>query len=220
MKFRRAIKYIKITLIIAIFLFLLNFISNYFSRRVDVYVAQKARLEASKIISEAISESVLPHIDMDTLIKMMGEDSKIDSIYINTYQINEIMAKTSLTIQRELDKIENDEKLNNLVVPFSIILGDFLLYEYGPDIYINIYPVGSAFCDVVTTFDNYGINNTLLEINIVVDITLATVIPLQKQLIDVRTKIPIVVQVIQGKVPTYYYSNTDSEYLPNPVKLE
>lgn len=220
MRVKRAFKYIKIILIISFILFLLNFISNYFSRRVDVYVAQKARLEVSKIISETISASVLPYIDLDNLIKMVGEDSEINSIYINTYQINEIMAKASLAIQNELNKIENDEQLNNLVVPFSIILGDFLLYEYGPDIYINIYPVGSALCDVVTTFNDYGINNTLLEISIIVDITLATVIPLQKQIIDVRTRIPIVVQVIQGKVPTYYYSNTNGEYLPNPVTFE
>jgi sporulation protein YunB len=220
MKLKTALRFCKVLIFLFLILFIIGFIRGYFSKRVEVYIAQKARLEASRIIAEAISTSVLPNINLEGLVKTIGDETEIKSIYINTQQINEIMAETTLTIQKELAQIEKNKKLNNLVLPFSVIIGDFLLYKYGPDIYINIYPVSGIVCDVVTTFDNYGINNTLLEINIIVEITLATVVPLQKQEIPIQTKIPILVQVIQGKVPSYYYYNTDSKYLPNPIKID
>jgi sporulation protein YunB len=218
MKVKQVLKLLKILLFLFIIIFIINFLSGYFSERVKTYVEQKAKLEAANILSNAISETVLPNIDLENLIKTTTVGTEIDSIYINTYQVNRIMAETTKQIQEELSRIENNEVLNNLELPLNIVISEIFFAGYGPKIDIDIFPVGSTICDVVTTFDNYGINNMLLEISIVAKVRFVTVIPLQRQEIEVETRIPIVVQVIQGKVPIYYYHNTDSEYLPNPVR--
>lgn len=219
MKVKQVLKLLKIILFLFILIFIINFISGYFSVRVKTYVAQKAKLEVANIFASAVSESVLPNIDVENLIKTVSVGGEAESIYINTHQINMILAETTKTLQQELAKIENDEVLNNLVLPFNIIVSEIFYTKYGPNINIDIFPVGSIVCDVVTNFDNYGINNMLLEISIVANIKVQTIIPLQRQEVEVETKIPIVVQVIQGKVPIYYYHNTDSKFIPNPVPL-
>ncbi|NLH54133.1 MAG: hypothetical protein GX482_01290 [Acholeplasmataceae bacterium] len=217
MKVKSFLKFSKIILFLFLLFFMINLISEYFSERVRTYVEQKAELEVANILAAAVSESVLPHIDLDDLIKTVTVGGEAESIYINTYQVNKIMAETTKALQRELARIENDEVLNNLVLPFNIIISEIFYTKYGPSVNIDILPVGSLVCDVVTTFDDYGINNMLLEVSIVANVKVQTVIPLQKQEVEVETRIPIVVQVIQGKVPIYYYHNTDSKFIPHPL---
>ena len=73
---------------------------------------------------------------------------------------------------------------------------------------IRIIPIGSYVCDIVTTMNDYGINNSLFEIDIKVEIQINTILPLKKGTSIVNCNIPLVVQILQGSVPRYYY-NTD-----------
>ena len=98
-----------------------------------------------------------------------------------------------------------------------IIISDTLFVNSGPMLKVEMYPVGSFASDIVTNIEEYGINNTLLTISIKIDIMFDTIIPLNKQTINVNCEVPILVQIIQGEVPTYYYQNKDSQYLPMPV---
>ena len=152
MKVKSFLKFSKIILFLFLLFFMINLISGYFSERVRTYVEQKAELEVANILAAAVSESVLPHIDLDDLIKTVTVGGEAESIYINTYQVNKIMAETTKALQRELARIENDEVLNNLVLPFNIIISEIFYTKYGPSVNIDILPVGSLVCDVVTTF--------------------------------------------------------------------
>ena len=116
MKVKSFLKFSKIILFLFLLFFMINLISGYFSERVRTYVEQKAELEVANILAAAVSESVLPHIDLDDLIKTVTVGGEAESIYINTYQVNKIMAETTKALQRELARIENDEVLNNLVL--------------------------------------------------------------------------------------------------------
>lgn len=215
--------FIKSTLIVMILLFTINFLSGYFSERVDIYVKQKAILEASNMISKTIQSEVLPSINMDNLIRLnTNESSQVESISINTYQINRIMADTTQKLQESLLKI-NNQQIDNLTLPFGIVISDTLFSNVGPDITIRIHPIGSVKCDVETKSEHYGINNTLLTIDIVAKIQITTIIPLRKSTVDVITKIPIVVQIIQGQVPRYYFSGGPSEgdhIVPGPWDVD
>ena len=138
MKVKQILKLMKILLFIFIIIFIINFLSGYFSERVKIYVEQKAKLEAASILSNAISETVLPNIDLDNLIKTTTVGTEIESIYINTYQVNRIMAETTKQIQEELSRIENKEVLNNLELPLNIVVSEIFFVGYGPKINIDI----------------------------------------------------------------------------------
>lgn len=216
MKAKQVLKLLKIILFLFLIIFTINFVSGYFSERVRTYVKQKARLEVASILASAVTESVLPNIDLEGLIKTVSVGGDLESVYINTYQVNMIMAETAKALQRELERIENKEVLNDLALPLNIIVSEIFFTRYGPSIDIDIFPVGGLVCDVVTSLDDYGINNMLLEVSIVANVKVQTVIPLQREEVEVEARIPIVVQVIQGKVPIYYYHNTDGKFIPHP----
>lgn len=220
MKVKRVIVFIKLSFFILLFLLLINLISGYFSERVRLYITQKARLEIANMISNTIKDEVLPSIDMDNLVKTTtNENSKVESIFINTYQVNNILANTSSAIEKQIKNID-DNTFKDLYLPLGIILSDVLFTKLGPNINIYIYPVGSVRCDVQTKYDHYGINSSILRLDIVVEVEFDVIIPLQKNQIAVTTNIPIVVQIIQGEVPRYYYYNTNSQFIPYPIEID
>lgn len=214
MKVKNVVFFIKLTFYILIILLIINFISNYFSDRVKLYIKQKATTESSLIIAKTIEDKVLPKIDLENLIKTVkSENDNIDLIYINTYQVNNIIATTTKAISEELKNLNNEE-LNNLKLPIGIVISDVLFYDLGPNINIKIYPVGAVKADVKSVIEEYGINNSIFRLEIDVKVSFAVIIPFQKDEIEVNTSIPVVVQIIQGEVPRFYFSSKDGKIIP------
>jgi uncharacterized membrane protein len=56
MKTKQILKLIKIIIFFFLVFFIINIISGYFSERVKNYVSQKAQLEVTNIISDAVTE--------------------------------------------------------------------------------------------------------------------------------------------------------------------
>lgn len=218
MKIKKYIVFLKMTLFILLFFLIINLISGYFSQRVRIYIQQKAMLETTNMISSTIQSEVLPNIKLEDLVQTRSNANEIvESIYINTYQVNLILAKTSQSLQEKINNLDNED-LQNLKLPLGIIVSNMFFNDVGPNINIMIRPVGSVFCDIETNFKNYGINNGLLSLDIVVKVQFETIVPLQKNVIDVATHIPLVVQYVQGEVPRYYYYNPGNTYIPNPAE--
>ncbi|MFA7435096.1 MAG: sporulation protein YunB [Bacilli bacterium] len=217
MKVKKFVLFLKITIYILIILLVINFVSGYFSSRVKLYIKQKATTTSSLIIANTINEEVLPSIDLNNLINTVSSDNEnIDSIYINTYQVNKILSVTTQSISNKLNNL-NDEELNNLALPLGLIISDVLFYDLGPNINIKIYPVGSVKCDVRSVIEEYGINNSVFRLEIEVRVAFAVVIPLQRDEIEVVSSIPIVVQIIQGEVPRYYFNSREGKFIPMPL---
>lgn len=218
MRVKKFIFFIKLLTFILVVLIIINFVSGYFSDRVNLYIKQKATTATSMIIAKTINDEVLPSIDLNNLINTVKSDNdKIDSIYINTYQVNNILAKTTTAIAEQINNLD-DEELTNLELPLGIIISDVLFYDMGPNINIKIYPVGSVKCDVKSVIEEYGINNSIFRLEVEVKVNFAVVIPLQKDEIEVITSIPIVVQIIQGEVPRFYFNSKDGKIIPLPME--
>ena len=186
-------------------MFLTQFINGYFSHRVEVYIEQKTTLYASNYIEEALRTNVAKQIPSEELYTMVtNKDDVVSAIYINTSKVNYILSMVHSSIQDSLQTLK-DEKLT---LPFGIIFSETLFSNVGPYLKIRIIPIGSYVCDIVTTMNDYGINNSLFEIDIKVEIQINTILPLKKGTSIVNCNIPLVVQILQGSVPRYYY-NTD-----------
>lgn len=214
MKLKKIKIFCQLLLFVGTVLIVISFISGYFSQRVAIYIKQKATLLSSSYIEEAIREEVIPTIDVEQLIMTKTIGDKVDSVYINTNQVNSIIANVNSSLQNNIYNDDGLDALTNLTLPLGIIFSETLFTNLGPEISIDILPVGSFKSDIVTNIQEYGINNSLLTIDIVVKINFETIVPLNKQGIEVVTNIPIVVQLIQGSIPNYYYHNTNSEFIP------
>ena len=66
-----------------------------------------------------------------------------------------------------------------------------------------------------------GINNALIEINIVLELKEQVILPFISKKIDIETIVPVALKLIQGSVPEYYFNGIEQnspELTPNGPK--
>lgn len=178
--------------------------NGYFSDRVSIYIENKGTVYTQNYIEQSLRESVINNIDIDSMYYINKNEEEVKQVLINTGQINLILQKINESLDSAL-LLLNDESLS---LPLGIILGETIFSSLGPNIELKVYPVSSYTCDVMSSIEEYGINNSLFEIYIKVRVKIETIIPLRSSVSEVECHIPLVMQILQGNVPRYYY-NTD-----------
>lgn len=202
---KRIIIYVFLFLIVIMIFLLINFIDNYYGERVETYIENKGILYTQKFIQDAISNEISNEIAINELyIFQKDENDNIKSVIINTNKINNILSIINESLEKDIQLLNKEE----LYIPLSIILGENIFSNVGPNLKLTIIPIGNYKCDVVSKVSEYGINNSLFEISIKVEMKIQSLVPLNKIESNVECNIPIVMQIIQGDVPRYYY-NTD-----------
>jgi len=184
-----------------------------------VYAKQKSSYYASMLINDAISKQIVPNIDTNKIINLETKSNGyVTSVIVDVYQINLLISEMTNDIQTTLQEYQNDDNhdLNKLKVPFGAIFDNPLLVGLGPNLHINIRIIGSVHTDIVSTAKPYGINNSLIEVNILTKVRFQVAIPFQKDEIEVETHTPLLIKVIQGSVPHYYYIGGSSGGVVNP----
>lgn len=198
--------YLITILSLLIIIFVINFVTGYFSNRVSVYVKNKATIFTTQILRDAVQEEVVNKIDVDKLIYLhKNNEEVVKSVYINTQQVNSILSGVNTSLLKGMNKLENE----TLTLPLGIIISETLFYNLGPDLKIRIMPVGSVETDIISKVSAYGINSSLLEIAISVKVQIDTIIPLKKGSSTIDFNIPIVIQILNSDVPRYYYNTND-----------
>ena len=90
----------------------------------------------------------------------------------------------------------------------------------GPDITIKIRPVGSYKLDLITSADHFGINNSIIQVLLILQVDFLTIIPFNSQLVTVDLQVPLVIEIIQGVVPRYYYYLNNYDPGPSIPEIE
>lgn len=201
-----------LTIFLAVVILTFIFIS-YLDQKVMPKVMAYALIRAEKIgtiiINEAISKQVLDSLNPDDLfIISKNNNGEIISIDFNTQIVNRILTTSTSHIEDSLNQIDNDIYYS---IPVGVALNKSYLSSLGPKIPVKLELVGSVSNNIKTNITNYGINNALMEVNLDVLVTLKVILPFISKDIKIKTSIPLIIKMINGKVPEYYlngYLNT------------
>ena len=86
-----------------------------------------------------------------------------------------------------------------------IPLGYFFSRNYflanGIRVPINLEIIGSTKLDIKSDVKSYGINSSLVEINLEVGIKMQIMVPFQREQIDLVYNIPLAMEIINSDVP-------------------
>lgn len=181
------IKFIMCTIIIGISVF---FVSGYFSDRVKLYVKQTATNNASIKIAQAINENVLSQMELENIFEK-------EKGYINTSSVNKILKEVNENISNNL----NDYAYNRIKIPLGLIFSEVLFSDSKIGLTIKTKPISSFVTDVVSKVEEYGINNSMVTVEIVVKIEVMALIPLNEETFIVESHIPIAMLILEGNVP-------------------
>ena len=105
------------------------------------------------------------------------------------------------------DKIDSkylDENDKIYYIPYSIIYGNTILNNLGPKIPFKINMIGSTNNEAKINVKDYGINSSIVEVQLIINIKMQVVLPFKSKEVDITKSIILDSKIIQGKVPSYY----------------
>ncbi len=192
-------------------------------------IAQKKTEEiAALAISEAIDNEIIAPSQMDDIIEYKTDnEGNVVFAGINQSVINRVANQSQKVVQKYLKEIEEGkahEVINNddlgisayknepgviMEIPLGQATRNSLLANLGPKIPIKFMLIGEANTDIVEKIENSGINNTWINIDIIVTVKTRIVIPFATETTVVKRPIKITAQFIKGEVPVYYNQSGD-----------
>lgn len=198
-------KFLLLFFIFSIPILLLTMIDNYFSKKSDLYIEKEVTTIISDILAESIEKNNVLNDTDNILNYKYNTDGKISSIYIDSTKTSKIISSMNLTLSKLLRDGTIEESVKDINMPLGMLVSRALFTTLGPDIKIEVLPVSSYQTDIYTNLVDYGINNSLFELYLKVNIKVETIIPLKTSQIDYNTNLLLSSIVIQGEVPYYYY---------------
>ena len=194
-----------LTVLIVILVILLKLIGS----KLNPTLIKISEVEAKKHYTSIVNEVVCNYVNIsndtpDIFNTIVSTEGEIKSIDYNTNAVNKILNNITNTIQENLKLYDNSKKAIIAKVTLGSVLNNGLLSNIGPKIPIRIHYVNDINSSVKTKLTSYGINNVLIEISVVVDMTAQVYMPFFAQTIRLKSNIPIAAKVIQGNIPSYY----------------
>ena len=107
---RKIIIYVFLFIIIIITFTTINYINTYFSQRTKLFIESKGVVYTQQFLQEAILENVVEEINISSLYYMKEDTNQnVDSILINTAQINKILGLVNRSLEQDINNISTEK---------------------------------------------------------------------------------------------------------------
>ena len=205
---------------------------------VSNYLEAEAKRFGIYMINFSLDNKFITNLDDDLFVVVKNKDDEIQMVDFNTKKVNVILENITKQIQQELVRLENG-KIDDLVMadtfkglrykgirqgvvlelPMGLLLNNIFLANNGPVIPVKLNFIGDVLVNLKTKINNYGINNTSMEISAHIEINEKITMPLSTKTITVKNDIPLAIKIIEGKIPNFYQSQiqTDSKLFTLPI---
>jgi len=201
---------------------------------------QSAKI-ASLVVSKAINSRTADVMDVNDIIEEIPTDQpNMVTTKFNTEIINRVQADTNTLVQTHLEQAE-EGNLDNLPylddieydphamednggIVFYVPLGQAtnipLIGNLGPKIPIRFHVIGNVHSDVVYDITEFGINNAMVDVSIVINVNVQVIVPLATKTTTIKQKIPVALGIIRGQVPQIYTKGEGSTQPSIEVPLQ
>lgn len=191
-----------------------------------IYAEKKAKSIATIMITEAVNNNVFKDMNKEELfIQTKDKEGNIVSTDFNPIIVNTVLNKITIYVQNYLEQLESGgieelelsstilssydlEKLKKGIIyeiPSGIVFRNSLISNLGPKIPVKINLNGDVITDINTEVMSYGINNALIKVSVNVKVYMQVIIPFKTKEIVVEANIPVIMKLVEGNVPSYYY---------------
>ena len=152
----------------------------------------------------------------------------MDAITYDTKIVNEVLKKVNEDISLKILELEEGkiekydlatslkigsltEKKQGVVyeIPFGSLRNSTLFAHLGPTIPIKMNFIGQINSNIKTKIKEYGINSLSIELFVESEIKARATMPISTKNEIIKTEAPITIQIVQGKIPSYYFDNIE-----------
>lgn len=219
--------------------FLLSAIGKKLNPILSRYVNIEANRFANNIVNSTVNEMIVKYHEEDLFFINLDKNGEINMLDYNTKKVNQLLVEITNEIQQKLTNLEegkiaeleisNNFKLKNISttkngvlceVPIGALKGNSLFANLGPSIPIRLSFIGQVQSNLDTKITSYGINNIVIETNVVIEIEEQITMPTTSEKSIVKIIAPLTIKIIKGTVPNYYAANFEKKSDIISVPLE
>ena len=230
--FKKKILFITIILIFSVAISV-NVLGHLIEKNMSDYVTEEVNKISKILIRKILNDDFLKDLELDDLFTINKNNSnEIELIEFDTLKVNNIIGKINDQILYYFNEFDrgNPQFINDysnifenyktefgrglfIEVPLGVIFSNQFIIGVGPRIPIRLILSGQIESNIVTSIKQYGINNVLLEINVDVQAIEKIIFPFSSKSVNVNLKIPLVIELISGKIPENYLNSQSSDII-------
>lgn len=196
----------KIRIVFAVFLVVLLLLIFYYFKIICPIIVnlsqEKVRSIATSTISEVVGEVMMQdNVEYDNLVKVtFASENKVEMIEIDTVEVNILIRQVTKLVQERFDNLGKE----GLSISLGTFTGIPFLFGLGPNVDIELVPVGTVSTHVKSEFQTAGINQTLHRLNFIVNSNIGMVLPGMTQNFQTELEVLLCESIIVGDIPSVY----------------
>lgn len=195
-------------------------------KRVNLIIDQYINIEVERLTNNIVSREVsriMVLSNHNSLLNIEKGNGVIENISYNTKEINLLTDKISSSVHKKLLNLEAGDVEDSFFVDSTMggrfkhikdgilcdvslgsVKGSTLFANIGPKIPIRLTFIGQVNTDVDVKVREYGINNVIIEVDVIVKVTEHASMPLTSKKKEIVVREPISIELIKGEIPDYY----------------
>jgi len=204
-KCSKAMRYFKRTVFCTLLLFLalIIFFELTVRDRLELAIIAEIKTVSHTAINNAVEDYLntnsgicenLMHIDV-------ADNKQITSIREDMYNVNSLKTQVKNISQQYIDDMMRVDGIDVKLGNFS---GLTILSDLGPYIHFNIESTPTVSCEILSSFESAGVNQTLHHITLEVYVDIYVGNPIRIESVSFKTKYEISQTVLVGVVPSTY----------------
>lgn len=168
------------------------------------YIRTQAEILSANSVCDAVNQTLSDiNCDYDDIAKIVyADDGKVQAIETDSFIINQIKSNITKAVQKEIAKVYDNE----IRIPLGSFTNITVLSNVGPSIPLTFNLTGSFSSEIVSTFEQAGINQTVHHIRLLLTSRIMTTSLDYSGKITFTTDFEIAQSVIVGNIPSTYGS--------------
>lgn len=205
----------KLVLILLVLIFFLIYLDSGMRSVIRTVSSAKANRIGTEIIQSSVSEVIeKSKLDYEDLSQITYDENRhVTAIEVDSVKLNLVRGEITKEIAAEIEKLDTTE----LGIPLGTLFGNEFLAARGPKIPLKMYPSGYLESQIVSQFDEAGINQTRHRILLNISVNISCTVPFYRTVSTIKSEFIMAETVIVGEVPEYFTKvvTEDRELLQN-----
>ncbi len=171
--------------------------------RIELAIIAEVKTVSYMAINDAVTDYLSENKDMtnDLFVISSDENNKINSIKENMFSVNMLKTNVSNMSQKYIEKSMKTDGIN---VKLGNFTGLNILSDVGPAVHYDIDSIPTVSCEVVSSFESTGLNQSVQHISLDVYVDIYVGNPIRIESINFETSFEIAQTVIIGDIPSTY----------------
>lgn len=213
MKLKKRYKIPRIIIIILTIIFLILYfvikITRELTPKINDVVIKITDNNVNNFLQTGFTKDIMTKLDIDKIININIYNKEIISVDYKLNNVYQLLGDTINNLYNNLYelKINNqyyDYKTSTYNIPIGYLTDNVLFTNIGPKIKCKVELINKINVNFKTQIKNYGINNSLMELYLVIETQNKIINPLSDQEFKEEYEILIGSRMIIGKIPDYY----------------